>query len=43
MTILDILLATDEWAVRGTLYYQRDPLRLLANNVYEGINTLGGL
>jgi len=44
LTVMDILKRADDWAVDGVLYYGRDAaLRKLANNVFDGINTLGDL
>jgi hypothetical protein len=43
MTVLDMLIAANNWAVNGTLYYQHDRLRLLANSIFEAINSFGGI
>ncbi|MCK4602510.1 MAG: hypothetical protein KAU28_08595 [Phycisphaerae bacterium] len=43
MTVLDLLLATDEQAVEGCLYDLDELLRTLANQVYSTINTSGDI
>jgi hypothetical protein len=41
MRVIDILRAADARALEGVLYPGDDPLRRIANEVFEGINTTG--
>ena len=43
MTVMDILLATNDQAVDGALYDMDAILRSLANEVYTGINESGDI
>jgi hypothetical protein len=43
MTVLNILQAADQQAVGGVLYNGNAALWKLANNVFDGINTVGGI
>ena len=43
MTILDLLLATDNQAVNGVLYNGNATKRNEANNIYSAVNQTGGI
>ena len=43
MTVMDMLLAADAQAVNGVLYNGDKAKRDKANNVFSGINQVGGL